>query len=135
MPLTSINEFVTAHDLEAKVTLSEGGHNLEVTEGVYNAVVLEGAGITVEQYQKKTELEQSLLAGIALVGGERAKEAFEADPNLSELGLTCDFGGNSASAIYNRDTKDMFVEVTHPLSTEMENVLKHVDGLFEDLNS
>ena len=138
MTIEKVNAFIEKNNLNELVELSDTGV-FTVPEDLYKEVVLDASGITEEQLKKKIRLEGELLTGVVSVAGTKAATIFKDDANLSEVGLSYNYGNTShtASVVFNRDSKDhVFVEVNNKVETaDMKRVFTQINGLFDDLNS
>lgn len=111
-------------------------NGFDVPADVYNTLVLEPAGITLDQEKKRVRLEGELLTGALLVGGEQVGERFKTNAELQEVSLTIPMGPNrTASAIFGRGVETVVQVQTKIDTAEMKRVLSHVNHLFEDVSN
>lgn len=127
--------FADEMKLGESILLNEA-NGFDVPADLYNTHVLEPAGITLDQEKKRVRLENELLTGSLLVGGEQVAERFKTDANLQEVSLTLPLGPNrTASAIFGRGTETVVQVQTKIDTAEMKRVLAHVNHLFEDVSN
>lgn len=117
------------------IVLNEA-NGFDVPADLYATQVLEPAGITLDQEKKRVKLENELLTGALLVGGEQVAERFKTSPDLNEVSLSIPFGPQrTASAIFGRGTETVVQVQTKVDTAEMKRVLSHVDQLFADVSN
>lgn len=119
-----------------EVFILNEANGFDVPADVYNTLVLEPAGITLDQEKKRVRLEGELLTGALLVGGEQVGERFKTNAELQEVSLTIPMGPNrTASAIFGRGVETVVQVQTKIDTAEMKRVLSHVNHLFEDVSN
>lgn len=130
--------FIEEHKLRERVILNES-NGFDIAADLYDSIVLEGSGITLEQLKKKERLEGELDAAVLLVTAEQAVPRFKANPDLTEIGYNYNRGTPNAqvAAVFNRDAKDHVVLTvsTKTNTAEMKRVVSLVDKMFEDVNN
>jgi len=127
--------YADEHKLNEVFVLNEA-NGFDVPADVYNTLVLEPAGITLDQEKKRVKLEGELLTGALLVGGEQVGDRFKTDPSLQEVSLTIPLGPNrTASAIFGRGVETVVQVQTKIDTAEMKRVLAHVNHLFEEVSN
>lgn len=127
--------FATENNLAEAYVLNEA-NGFDVDAALYNTLVLEPSGITLDQLKKKQKLEGEFIPASILVAGEAVDERFKTNPELSEISLSIPMGGNQTlSAVFSRGQATVVALNTRIESAEMKRVLSHLDGLFADVSS
>lgn len=127
--------FAADNKLNELIVLNEA-NGFDVNADLYNSLVLEPAGITLDQLKKQQKLEGEFLPAAVLVGGEQVNERFSTNPELHEVSLSIPMGGNrTAHIVYGRGQSTVMQVKTKTESAEMKRVLAHVDSLFADVSS
>ncbi len=117
------------------IVLNEA-NGFDIPADIYNTLVLEPSGITLDQEKKRVKLEGELLTGSLLVGGEQVADRFKTDASLQEVSMSIPMGPNrTATAIFGRGTETVVAVQTKIDTAEMKRVLAHVNHLFEDVSS
>lgn len=128
--------FAEANNLGEHYILSEANSFDGIAADLYNTVVLEKCGITLDQLKKKDKLDGEFLSASVLLGGEASAERFKQNPELTEISMSIPMGGSQTlSAVFTRG-KDTVVQINSKIHTaEMKRVLSHVDSLFAEVES
>lgn len=136
-PIAKSEAYIEKHALREKITLADN-KTIQSADDLFEVTAAMDAGLTMDQVKKLDKARGELLPAALLVGGELAEQAFRADPNLTETGMSFNMGTHQKfSAIFHRDDKNhvtAVVETTHR-SAEYDRVHKHLNGLFDDINS
>lgn len=127
--------FADDNKLNEAIVLNEA-NGFDVSADLYNTVVLEKCGITLDQVKKQQKLESEFLPASLLVAGEQVETRFKENQELNEISLSIPMGGNrTATAVFSRGQQTV-VAVNSKIDTaEMKRVLTHIDGLFTDVSS
>lgn len=127
--------YADTNKLKELFVLNEA-NGFDVPADVYNTLVLEPAGITLDQEKKRVKLEGEMLTGGLLVGGEQVADRFKTDANLQEVSMSIPMGPNrTATAIFGRGVETVVAIQTKIDTAEMKRVLAHVNHLFEDVSN
>jgi len=127
--------FASDNKLVEAIVLNEA-NGFEVAADLYNTVVLEPAGITLDQLKKQEKLEGQFLPAALLVAGEQVSDRFASNPELHEVSLSIPMGGSrTANVVFGRGQSTVMQIHTKTESAEMKRVLTHIDGLFADVSS
>lgn len=136
-PLAKSIAYAERHALREKITRAEN-NTIQSADDLFEVTAAMDAGLTMDQVKKLDKARGELLPAALMIGGELAEEAFRADPNLSETGMSFNMGSHQKfSAIFHRDGPShvtAVVETTHR-SAEYDRVHKHLNGLFESINN
>ena len=136
-PLAKSIAYAERHALRDKITRAEN-NTIQSADDLFEVTAAMDAGLTMDQVKKLDKARGELLPAALMIGGELAEEAFRADPNLSETGMSFNMGSHQKfSAIFHRDGPShvtAVVETTHR-SAEYDRVHKHLNGLFESINN
>lgn len=136
-PIAKSEAYIDKHTLREKITLG-ANETIQAVDDLFEVTAAMDAGLTMDQVKKLDKARGELLPAALLVGGELAEQAFRANPNLTETGMSFSMGSHQKfSAIFHRDDKNhvtAVVETTHR-SAEYDRVHKHLNGLFDDINS
>lgn len=126
--------FIEENNLTEQYQLNEA-NGFDVPADLYNTVVLEKCGITLDQLKKKQKLDGEFVAASILVGGESSGKRFEENKDLSEISLSIPMGGNQTlSAVFSRGQQTVVAVNTKIETAELKRVLSHVDSLFADVS-
>lgn len=128
--------FAEDNNLGEHYVLSEANSFDGIGADLYNTVVLEKCGITLDQLKKKDKLDGEFVSASVLLGGEASSERFKANPELTEISMSIPMGGSQTlSAVFTRGQATV-VQVNSKIHTaEMKRVLGHLDGLFAEVES
>lgn len=129
-------QYAKKNDLSTLITLPESG-NFIIPADLHERLVLEPAGITVEQNNRREELEKELAAGVLYTTGTLAHEYMAANPESVELGFSYPQGKQTTvSGFFNRDDKQhvvLHVETKYK-TADMQRVLDYLGGHFDNIN-
>ena len=127
--------FAEDNGLAEHYVLNEA-NGFDVAADLYNTVVLEKCGITLDQLKKKHKLDGEFASASVLIGGEASNERFAANPELNEISLSIPMGGaQTLSAVFTRGQATVVAMNTKFETPEMKRVLGHLDGLFAEVAS
>lgn len=127
--------FAETNGLGEHYTLNEA-NSFDVAADLYNTVVLEKCGITLDQLKKKQKLDGEFASASVLLGGEAADARFKENTDLTEISLSIPMGGSQTlSAVFTRGQATVVAMNTKIETAEMKRVLGHLDGLFAEVAS
>ena len=127
--------FAEDNKLFEKIVLNEA-NGFDPAADLYDEVVLQKGGITLDQLKQKNKLDGEFLAGATYVGGTQVSARFKENAELNEVSLSIPMGaGTTATAIYTRGQPTVVAMNTKIHTAEMKRVLAHVDSLWDEVSS
>lgn len=127
--------FAADNGLAEKIVLNEA-NGFDVGADLYDEVVLQKCGITLDQLKQKNKLDGEFLAGATYVGGLQVGDRFKENAELNEVSLSIPMGaGSTATAIYTRGQTTVVAMNTKIHTAEMKRVLSHIDSLWDEVSS
>lgn len=127
-------QFAADNKLAEKLVLNEA-NGFDVGADLYDEVVLQKCGITLDQLKQKNKLDGEFLSAATYVGGTQVGERFTTNKELNEVSLSIPMGaGTTATAIYTRGQATVVGMNTRINTAEMKRVLSHVDALWAEVS-
>jgi hypothetical protein len=129
-------QYSELNKLDELITLSDAGI-YGIPTDLHEKLVLEPAGITVEQDNKRQKLEKELLGGMLYTTGNLAGDHFKANTEAVELGFSYNQGKDvTVSGVFNRDSKSpvvVHIETSYK-TADVKRVLSYLGDHFTNIN-
>lgn len=129
-------QYSELNNLSELITLSDAGI-YGIPADLHEKLVLEPAGITVEQDEKRQKLAKELLGGVLYTTGNLAADHFKSNNEAVELGFSYTAGKDTTvSGVFNRDSKTpvvVHIETAYK-TADVKRVLSYLGDHFSNIN-